>query len=103
MLQVWKFYKYEPPVTCILKHFAQVFNSKNLYVYRDLYKEIFARQSLICAWQKCFEDEVYDSVVIAPKKPRGFRGTNKHFAYLQHFFHNNRICPNCLFFSGFYW
>ena len=45
MLQVYKFCKYEPPLTRILiMHFAKVFNSlsqtlKSLYVYRYLYKE----------------------------------------------------------------
>ena len=41
----------ETPLTGVLKHFAQFLsltNSKNFYVYMDLYKEIFAHQSLIC-------------------------------------------------------
>ena len=38
--------------------FLIITNSQNLYVYKDLYKDIFASQSFICAWKNYVEDKV---------------------------------------------
>ena len=73
MLQVYKFYKYELPLTHVLKHFAQVFNylSQTLRIY--MYIGIYKKKSLLLNLQYVCEKTVLKtqchSTVIAPNKP----------------------------------
>ena len=89
----YKICKYEPPHTRC-KAFCPGFylslpSFKNLTVQRDLYKEIFARQSLICVWKKCVEDAV--SFLSHSKKLRDFRGIINNL-FISTVFYDNRIC-----------
>ena len=98
MLQVCKFCKYEPPSTCILKHFPQVFNHLSpqvliIYTYTgiNICLSIF-NMHVKKLHQTC-------SVIpqfIASKKPRGSKGIMQTL-FISTIFFDSRICLHQFF------